>query len=225
MNREHRAAPVQAVDGDGRTFTARAVTYGVVDDYGTRFVKGVFTDSLARRLPVIAWSHDWAEPIGRATGWEERDDGLYITARLSDPEAVPRARQAAVQLADGTLDSVSVGFLRLEDRTGDDGVVDIVRGDLDEVSVVLRGAVPGAEVLSIRSARGAVDLDALVAIAKRKAAGELSDAEAKAAVELLAGDVVEGEPEPTAEAEPEPAGPPAIDAEIDAALASLGRSR
>lgn len=224
MNRERRAAPVQAVDGDGRTFTARAVTYGVVDDYQTRFVSGVFTESLQRRLPVVAWSHDWSEPIGRIQSWEERDDGLYVTGRLSDPDAVPRARQAAVQLAEGTLDSVSVGFLRLEERTADDGIVEILRGDLDEVSVVLRGAVPGAEVLSIRSAAGPVDMDALVAIAKRKASGELSDAEAKAALDLLAGGEATSPAEPPA-SEPTPeVDDDAVDEMIDEALVVLDRA-
>lgn len=150
MNRELRSAEVRKVAGDGRTFEARAVSYGVIDDYQTRFVRGCFSESLKRRLPVVAWGHDWSDPIGRVTAWDDRSDGLYITGRLSDPGSVPRARQAMAQLADGTLDEVSVGFFRLEERTAADGVVEIVRGDLDEVSIVLRGAVPGAKVLAVR---------------------------------------------------------------------------
>jgi HK97 family phage prohead protease len=180
---EHRAAAVTDVSDDGRTFTARAVAYDTTDDYDTRFKPGVFAASLEQRLPVIAWSHDWADPIGRVTDFEDRDDGLYITARLSDPDDVPRARQARSQLADGTLTDVSVGFVRRDAVRAKDGIVDITVADLDEVSLVLRGAVPGATVTSVRS--GAVDVDAVVEIAKRKAAGELTDDEARAAIELL----------------------------------------
>lgn len=186
--RERRAAAVTDVAEDGRTFTARVVAYDTIDDYGTRFTPGVFTESLGERMPVLAWSHDWGEPIGRATDHDDRDDGLYMTFHLSDPDAVPRARQARAQLGDGTLTDVSVGFMRRASRDAEDeeGVVDITKADLDEVSIVLRGAVPGAQILSVRS--GAVSVDAVVEIAKRKAAGELSDEEAQAALALLSSD-------------------------------------
>lgn len=231
--REHRAARVTDVDGDGRTFTARAVTYDVVDDYGSVFVRGVFNESLDRRLPVIAWAHDWSEPIGRAIGYEDAEDGLYLTGRLSDPEDVPRARQALSQLADGTLTDVSVGFSGTQRRSPTEeeaarfpGAKEIItRADLDETSMVLRGAVPGAKVLSMRSG-GQVNIDAVVEIAKRKAAGELTDAEAQAALELLAGgDQAAPQGEPTTDPADEPVVEvPDMTAEIDAALAVIGRS-
>lgn len=188
-SRERRSAEVRVTQDDGRTFEALAVAYNVVDDYGTRFVKGWASEGLAQRLPVIAWSHNWSEPIGRVTAYREADEGLYITGRFSDPEAVPRARQAAAQLRDGDLTDVSVGFTRLADRTGSDGVVDITKGELDEVSIVLRGAVPGSRVLSLRSAEGAVTTvaeDAVVSLARRVTAGELTQEEAKVALALLA---------------------------------------
>jgi len=238
--REHRAARVTEVDGEGRTFTARAVTYDVVDDYGSVFVRGVFNESLSKRLPVIAWAHDWSEPIGRATDWEERDDGLYLTGKLSDPDAVPRARQTMAQLADGTITDVSVGFSGTVRRSPTDDEMErwpgarevITRADLDETSMVLRGAVPGAKVLSVRSGEQ-VDIDAVVEIAKRKAAGELTDAEAQAALDLLAGTAqapaTEGEEPPTPMQMIEATGPSdedvaALTADIDAALEAIGRS-
>lgn len=236
--REHRAARVTAVDGDGRTFTARAVTYDIVDDYGSVFVRGVFNESLERRLPVIAWAHDWSEPIGRATAWEERDDGLYLTGVLSDPDAVPRARQAMAQLGDGTITDVSVGFSGTVRRspTEDElkrwpGATEVItRADLDETSMVLRGAVPGAKVLSLRSGEQ-VNVDAVVEIAKRKAAGELTDVEAQAALDLLAGmgEAPEVDVETLTAAvevmvEDTGVDEEALEAELDATLASIGRS-
>lgn len=185
-NRNHLRGEVRAVTDEG-TFEVLAVAYDVVDDYGTRFVPGVFNDSLEQRLPVIAWAHDWSEPIGRATGWRETDEGLFITGRLDLGGSVERAKQAHEQMRSGTLTDVSVGFWRLADRTADDGVTEITRGDLDEVSVVLRGAVPGAKLLAVRSKRSGelVDMDAVVGIAKKVAAGELTQPEADEALRLL----------------------------------------
>jgi HK97 family phage prohead protease len=223
---------VTGVADDGRTFEARAVAYNVIDDYNTRFAPGVFDESLAARLPVIAWAHSWDEPIGRVTAYESRDDGLYVTARLSDPDAVPRARQAMSQLADGTLDDVSVGFMREASNEADDGIVDITKATLDEISVVLRGAVPGAKVLAVRST-GTVDVDAVVELARRKVAGEITEDEAKAALELLAEDA-EAPESPLEGSESDETGqngtePPedvqkALEAELDEALEAIGRS-
>jgi HK97 family phage prohead protease len=184
--RGHLRGEVRAVAEDG-TIEVLAVVWGVVDDYGTRFVKGAFTESIEARLPTIAWAHDWSEPVGRAVSYRETDEGLFITARLDIGQGIARADQAYAQLKSGTLDDVSIGFWRLADRTGDDGVTEITKGDLDEVSVVLRGAVPGAKVMAVRSARTGemVPVDSVVAIAEKVAAGEISQAAADEALRLL----------------------------------------
>jgi HK97 family phage prohead protease len=232
--RELRAAPITEVSEDGRTITVRAVVYGVVDDYNTVFMPGCFARSLAERMPVFAWSHDWSEPIGRAIAFDDQPDALYLTLRASDPDAVPRARQAIVQFAEGVLSDVSVGFSNSDWRKPTDaeraampGVDAVLEdGDLDEVSAVLRGAVPGAQMVSIRSAQ--VDSELVVALARKVAAGELSQAEAKIALELAGqgdeGEQASGEPEP--EAPDEVVEPTELLAEVDAALAAIaGRSR
>jgi len=185
MKRETRTGEIRATTDDG-TIEILAVAYGVTDDYGTQFRRGTFTDSLEHHLPVIAWAHSWDEPIGRATGFRESDEGLYLTARLDIGGSVPRADQAYEQMRSGTLTDVSVGFMRRSDEEAD-GVTIITKADLDEVSVVLRGAVPGAKVLAVRSARSGemVEVDAVVAIAKKKSAGEITEAEADEALRLL----------------------------------------
>lgn len=203
-----------------------AVAYGVTDDYGTRFVPGVFNDSLEERLPTLTFGHSWQDPIGRATAWREEPEGLYLTFRLDLHDDVPRARQAWAQISSGTLDDVSVGFMRQADRTADDGVEEITKAVLDEVGVVLRGAVPGAKVLATRAAGGTVEVDAAVEIARRKVAGEISEAEADEALRLLAlgggdGDGAGGEggdDPPTPPAEPDLAAIADAEAAADAAL-------
>lgn len=152
---EFRSARVTRAAADGRTIEARAVAYNVLDMYRTRFVPGCFAESLKERLPALCWAHQGSEVVGRITAAREGADGLYVTMRLSDPEAVPRAKQAAAQVRDGDITDVSVGFNRMQERTADDGVTEIVKGELLEVSLVYAGAVPGASVLSIRDRRRA----------------------------------------------------------------------
>lgn len=161
--REERTAPrrlevreLRAAE-DGRRVIARVLNYDVLDDYGTMFAPGCFAESLAQRLPTFAWSHDWAEPIGRAVSYDDTADGLTIEFELDDPAAVPRAAQALEQLRSGTLSEFSVGFRRLADEEvpaeavgGRRGVYRITKGQLDEVSVVLRGAVPGTALVGMR---------------------------------------------------------------------------
>lgn len=208
MKHEIRSGEIRAASEDG-VIEILAVAYGVTDDYGTQFRRGTFTESLEQRLPVIAWGHQWTEPIGRATGYREADEGLYLTARLDIGGAVPRADQAYEQARSGTLTDVSVGFMRRADEERD-GVTVITKADLDEVSFVLRGAVPGAKVLAVRSKRTGevVDLDAVQLIAERVVAGDIDQATADEMARLLSDD----EPPAAAPAlEPAPDPTPPID--------------
>lgn len=230
MKRETRRAEVRAADlGDGRPgVTLKVITPNVVDDYGSVFEASAFEASLGQRAPVMCWAHSWEEPLGPYVDHTSDTDGApVIRFAFSDFEAVPMARRAHAQVLDGTIGDCSVGFSNTKRRepTEDEqvrwpGVREVITSaDLDEVSLVLRGAVPGAKVLSVRSG-GKVDIDAVVELAKRITAGELTDAEGRAALELL----VEGAPAPVPPVEPPVAEVPDMTADIDAALASIGRS-
>jgi HK97 family phage prohead protease len=256
MKRERRAirpGAIRAV-GDGKTFEAVVLVYNVIDSYNTRFRAGCFSESLAERLPRITWGHDWRDVLGRYVDYRDTDTELTLIGEFDDFDAVPRARQAAAQLLSGTIDQFSVGFERLADEMVDPdevdgarGVVDITKGTLDEAALVLAGAVPGTHLVSIRSQRGPIDLDAVVEIAKKKAAGELTDTEAQAAVDLLAGVEPQASETPPPDGEQPPPGageeespesgekppeetepPPAVDLLDDSiaeALALVERSR
>lgn len=224
------AGEVRVAD-DGRTVEAVVLRYGVIDDYGTMFAPGVFTESLQARMPRIVWSHDWADPIGRWVDYRDTDTELTLIGELDDFDAVPRARQAAAQLASGTIDQFSVGFMRLADEAVDPDEVDgrrgiyrITKGQLDEASLVLRGAVPGTHLVAVRSPVQ-VSVDAAVDLARRMQAGEITSEEAKAALELLGGDDG-GEPAETPPPEDEEGEVPEAaelpDEDIDAALAAAG---
>lgn len=236
MKREHRTkVQIRAADVGGKPgVTLHAVRPGVVDDYGSMWSPNAFDESLAQRLPTLTWSHDWSEPLGPATGFRTSPNGPEIDFVFSDFDAVPMARRAHAQVLDGTILDCSVGFsdavrrkpTEEELRAHPKMVEYIERAGLDEVALVLRGAVPGAKVVSVRA--GKVDFDALVEIAKRKVAGELTEEQARAAVELLGGpdDDDEGTaPPPAGDPPPDPAAElAAAEAEADAAMELIGRS-
>ena len=78
-------------------------------------------------------SYEHGETIGRITNAEPREDGLHITARISDTQ---RGRDAVALLRDGALDSLSVGFIPIESETDKQGITHRKRVRLLETSVV-----------------------------------------------------------------------------------------
>ena len=244
MNIERRVFPLEmreAVNGsDGRQRWATAVTYGTVDSYGTTWIPDVFTEALAERMPVVLYGHDWwtlDHVLGQGIDSREMDYGVDVLIEYADPDIIEAAR-TAMALTSGdrpVIRDVSVGFERREWRGGKElepaeialGAIEaMVKAGMDELSLVVRGAVPGASMRS-RSRRGVVDLDAVMEIARRKTAGELNDAEALAAIDLLAtadgdqgGVSASGAGESSSAVEP--VDHTALDAELDAALDRLG---
>jgi HK97 family phage prohead protease len=213
MKTEHRKAKVgirQVNDEAGEhVVTLQPIVPLIVDDYGSVFLPDAFDASLAERMPTLAWTHSWAEPIGRGVAWNANGDLRSIEFRLDDFDDVPTARRAYAQVKSGTIDDCSVGFsnTKRRDPTTEElerwpGAREIIeRADLDEVSLVLRGAVPGAKVLSLRSRDGrvaAVDEDVVMDVARKVAAGELSEEEGRVYLDLVASDDGTPPPEPTA---------------------------
>lgn len=181
---DHRVAGGEVRGARQGIFTALAVRYGVVDLYGSVWAPGCFDASLNQRLPVILFGHDHVEPVGRATSWRPTPNGPEVTAKLDLSADVPKGRQAAAQLQSGTITDVSVGFTagRKREPSGEErkrwpGVREVIdEAEMLELSLVSVGAVPGAKVLSSRSASLARDL----------ATGRISVAQYQAEVDLEA---------------------------------------
>jgi HK97 family phage prohead protease len=205
MTIEYRTSGVIEVRADGEAegrIVADVLAYNVIDSYGTRFAPGTFTKSLSRRMPRMLWVHNLGDPIG---AWVDADDNakrLRLSGQLdlgmipgTDTPAVPRAHQALEQFRSGSVDQFSVGFIREADEDGGDL---ITRASLEETSATPVGSVPGTKLVSIRTP-GMVDIDAVVELARRKSAGQLTQAEAVEALALIAG----GEELPVVEVVPE----------------------
>lgn len=203
-------AEVTNVADDGRTFSFVAVRYNVIDSYGTMFAPGCFADSLRNRVIKVTWGHSPShtpEPIGHVVSYDDGPEQLTMVARLSEPDSVPRAKQAMAQLRDGDIDEMSVGGPIGENDEMDmlDGNVVFKRVELEHVAVVLSGAVPGARMLAIRSAPSLViPVDLAGEIAARLKTGEIDLLEALQEMKdaSVAEVETEGEREPEAETEP-----------------------
>lgn len=148
--------------------TLQAVKPGVVDDYGSLWLATTFDESMTTRTaadpddtPSLCWGHDWTDAIGHGIGYTPTPTGPLVDFELDEFDAVPRARQADAQLRSKTYRDCSVGFSQATRRPPSEdevaqypGVKEVIeKAYLDEVSVVLRGAVPGAKVLALRSAQ------------------------------------------------------------------------
>ena len=148
MDLETRTFQVE-LDGDleDRTVIGRAVPYNTPTDVGgykESFQRGAF-GAVKKNLPLL-YQHN--ETVGKITATRDADDGLHISARISQ---TPRGEEVLTLLRDGVLDSFSVGFQPKQSKRSEDGVVVRTGAVLREVSVVTFPAYEGAQVAAVRS--------------------------------------------------------------------------
>lgn len=227
---------IRAGEDGPPSVTLQCIKPGVVDDYGSLWKADAFDESLQQRLPTLCWAHDWADPLGPGIEAIPSRGGPKVKFNFSDFDAVPQARRAHAQVMDGTIRDCSVGFSGVSrrdptegERSKHPGVREVIeKATLDEVSLVLRGAVPGAKVLAVRSVRtesGAVDGEFVIELGRKVAAGEITHEAAAAAIKLAAGGEAgasgagDGHGEVSDPASEEQNAE--LDAQIDAALATV----
>jgi HK97 family phage prohead protease len=157
---------VQGIDETDKTAHIRLVTYNVVDTYGSNWQRGVFDDSLATRHVPAVWSHDKTQIFGSVREHEITPTHVDVNVAFADLDSVPLARTAYSLMKDKHVVDTSFGFARVEggtiSRRSDPKFAPsltgererMVRADLIEVSPVLKGSVPGSQVLAVRSADG-----------------------------------------------------------------------
>ncbi len=142
-------------DAEGRTVFGTVVpfnTVATVNDgagpYREMFAPGSFARSITQRADKVKLlvNHDGRKlPVGRATLLEERSDGLYGEFLVS------RSQAALVDdVADGILDSFSVGFRGIK-AAKRDGVVVRTEAQIREVSIVGFPAYADARIAGVRS--------------------------------------------------------------------------
>lgn len=156
---EHRVAEVTAVDPDAGTILMRAAPYDVeamIDrELHESFAPKTFAGALNAPHRVKLWNEHGGPLIGHAREVEDKDDGVWIRALISNTLAGQEARELA---RDGTLDQCSITFKALPEwmkvQRRDDGLhVRHSRAVLLGCAMVAHGAyAEGAYVASVRDA-------------------------------------------------------------------------
>ncbi len=159
---QHREATVEHIDPEQGTILMRAVPYDVETQLGPRlfeaFAPAAFARAGSAPSRVKLWHEHGGPLIGHALDVEDRPDGAWIRAKISNTLAGQEARELAL---DGTLDQVSITFRAMPDwfkaerRT--DGIhVRHARAGLLGVALVAHGAYgEHAAVASVRDAEEA----------------------------------------------------------------------
>lgn len=131
-------------DAETGTVEGYAVKYGEVirvNGYRESFERGAFSN--AKSIKLYGYHK---EPIGKVIETEDREEGFFIRAKISDTVL---GRDVLTLLRDEVLDKFSVGFVPVKHRD-DNGVVVRTAVDLREVSVVPFPAYKSAEITAVR---------------------------------------------------------------------------
>lgn len=144
--------------GENGAFEGYGSIFGNRDSYDDVVMSGAFTDSLeehaaAGTMPKLFWQHDTWQPIGKWTEVEEDDVGLKVKGQLN--MEVQQGREAYALLKSGDIDGLSIGYRVLErEIVEEEGLVQLTKLDLIEVSVVSLGANTDALVSEVKNIRG-----------------------------------------------------------------------
>ena len=106
---------------------------------GRTIRKNAFKDNDGQTVPLI-WNHDHTNPeavLGHAL-LENRDDGVYAYCTLNDTKAGQHAKEL---VENGDVRSLSIYANKLKQIGGD-----VIHGSIQELSLVLAGANPGAYI-------------------------------------------------------------------------------
>lgn len=133
-------------------FTGYASVFNYKDSDSDIIVQGAFTESLISRPNVkMLWQHDQREPIGRYPVIREDAKGLYVEGEIC--LETERGEGAYALLKQGTLDSLSIGFMtKLAEYNTDSRTRTIKEVDLFEISVVTFSANDRAMINGVKSA-------------------------------------------------------------------------
>ncbi|MFD6070620.1 HK97 family phage prohead protease [Amycolatopsis lurida] len=247
-----KAAGEQDGTEDG-VFEAIVAAYNV-DSVGDKIVPGAFADTLAEwkasgdPIPVL-WSHMSHDPdyhIGYVEDAEERDDGLWVRARLDldEPKAAKIYRLLKgrrVRQFSFAYDVLEGGWIeKTSDEDGDESFYELRKLRLYEVGPTLIGANQTTELLTVKTPPeptqprtpppAKADLGATATTDLRSALAKIADGAAaiESVLSILDSDDDEDDDEKAAispeTAQPDPPAPPAPAPSTEASSAHLRAS-
>lgn len=159
--------------GDKYDFSGWATRNDLTCSDGRIIRQNAFKDCDGMTVPLV-WMHSHDDPenvLGHCL-LENRADGVYTYGFFNDTE---KAQMAKEQVRHRDIDSLSIWANHLKQSGNSDGSVNVVHGDIKEVSLVLSGANPGAMIDTVIEHSGEVSDDDLIifAGAELNGAGEL----------------------------------------------------
>jgi len=141
----HREFEIRTTDLETREVTGIAVPYNEVTQIGRMKEKFMPNSINVTKMPKLFYNHD--EPIGIIRSMNDAEDGLHITAKISN---TAKGNDAWTLVKDGVVRSFSIGFVPQE-QTLDGDVVIRTKVDLKEVSLVALPAYEGSVITQYRN--------------------------------------------------------------------------
>ena len=164
--------------GEKYDFSGWATRNDLTCSDGRIIRQDAFKDCDGATVPLV-WMHSHNDPdnvLGHCL-LENRPEGVYTYGFFNDTD---KARNAKEQVRHKDIDSLSIWANHLKQSGNSDGSVNVVHGDIKEVSLVLSGANPGAMIDNIiMEHSGELSVDDLIIYSGEKLAeeGELKHAD------------------------------------------------
>lgn len=134
-------------EGQGLDITGIAVPFGEVIDLW--YERETFAPNCVfEHIDTAKITLDHSNVIGRVTDWSTSDEGLVITCHISNTS---QGRDIATMIADGALDSMSIGFTPIDDQVIDGDIVQRTRVRVLEIAITGMPAYQGATITNQRN--------------------------------------------------------------------------
>lgn len=180
-------------------FSGYASVFGGIDSYGDTVIPGAYAKTLKTRIRPIQmrWNH-YGDVIGKWTGIEETEKGLYVEGELTPGHS--KASDVYASLKHGAISGLSIGYHVVKGVPNANDGIDLHEIDLVEISVVESPADLGAKIGEIKSA-----IDEIESLKEMEGflrdAGSFSRSEAKQLVSCLKALVLRDEETKTAQSD------------------------
>jgi HK97 family phage prohead protease len=142
-------------NAEERTITGKIVPFGNEIGY-TSAGKVVFNKGSIEipesPKPKLLLEHDPKKPIGRLVSYEETDEGIYATFKVSN---TTRGNDALIEASEQLRSGLSVG-VEVIDSKREGGVIKVLASRMYETSLVQAAAFKSAEVLSVAASEDEV---------------------------------------------------------------------
>lgn len=142
-------------DAGNGSFSGYGSVFGNVDSYGDSVVRGAYAETIPTFLRdgFVAVGHDWhTTPVAYPTAASEDDYGLFFTAAFhSTDEAQAARRVMRERIEAGKSVGLSIGYRVKCSTDRDDGIRDLEKIDLFEISIVTVPANRAAVVTGAKS--------------------------------------------------------------------------